>query len=49
MLSIDQALDALQEHYDNAVAALREDILEYAQSGTLPVASARATPATGVP
>ncbi|MEL7686380.1 AMP nucleosidase [Citromicrobium bathyomarinum] len=42
MLSIDQALDALQEHYDNAVAALREDILEYAQSGTLPVASARA-------
>ena len=41
MLTIEQALDALQEQYDEAVAALRHDILEFAESGALPAPSAR--------
>ncbi|MBD60150.1 MAG: AMP nucleosidase [Citromicrobium sp.] len=41
MLSIDQALDALQEQYDAAVERLRADILTFAENGSVPTASAR--------
>ena len=41
MLSIEQALDALQAHYDASIAALRADIIAFAENGTLPAESAR--------
>ena len=41
MLSIDDALDALEAHYDAAISALREDIVTFAENGTVPAASAR--------
>ena len=40
-MTIDQALDALQAQYDQAIAALRADIVTFAEKGSVPVASAR--------
>ena len=42
MMTIDEALDALESQYDAAVERLRSDILSFAKDGALPVASARA-------
>ena len=41
MLSIDEALNALETHYDAAIAALRDDIVAFAKTGSLPTASVR--------
>ena len=42
MMTIEEALDALESQYDASVERLRSDILSFAKDGALPVASARA-------
>ncbi|WP_370184351.1 AMP nucleosidase, partial [Alteriqipengyuania sp.] len=42
MMTIDEALDALESHYNAAVERLRADIVTFARDGALPAASARA-------
>jgi len=41
MMTIDEALNALEEHFDAAVERLRSDIISFAESGALPAPSAR--------
>ena len=40
MMTIDEALDALESQYDAAVERLRSDILSFAKDGALPAPAA---------